>query len=54
MKERKIRFSEVLDVHSFRVLVPTRDDCYRALGVIHELYKPVPGRFKDFRCDPEG
>lgn len=53
MKERKIRFSEVLDVHSFRVLVPTRDDCYRALGVIHELYKPVPGRFKDFVAIPK-
>ena len=53
MKERKIRFSEVLDVHSFRVLVPTRDDCYRALGIIHELYKPVPGRFKDFVAIPK-
>ena len=53
MKERKIRFSEVLDVHSFRVLVPTRDDCYRALGIIHELYKPVLGRFKDFVAIPK-
>ena len=43
----------MLDVHSFRVLVPTRDDCYRALGVIHELYKPVPGRFKDFVAIPK-
>ena len=53
MRERKIRFSEVLDVHSFRILVPTRDDCYRALGVIHELYKPVPGRVKDFVAIPK-
>jgi len=44
---------DVLDVHSFRVLVPTRDDCYRALGIIHELYKPVPGRFKDFVAIPK-
>ena len=53
MKERKIKFSEVLDVHSFRLCVPTRDDCYRALGVIHGLYKPVPGRFKDFIAIPK-
>ena len=53
MKERKIKFSEVLDVHSFRLCVPTRDDCYRALGVIHALYKPVPGRFKDFIAIPK-
>lgn len=53
MRDKKIRFSEVLDVHSFRVLVPTRDDCYRALGIIHELYKPVPGRFKDFVAIPK-
>lgn len=53
MKERKIRFSEVLDVHNFRVLVPTREDCYRALGVIHASYKPVPGRFKDFVAIPK-
>lgn len=53
MKERHIHFSEVLDVHSFRVLVSTRDDCYRALGVIHELFKPVPGRVKDFIAIPK-
>lgn len=53
MRERKIRFSEVLDVHSFRITVPTKKDCYLAIGVIHELYKPVPGRFKDFVAIPK-
>ncbi len=53
MKERHIKFSEVLDVHSFRINVPTRDDCYRTLGIIHSLYKPVPGRFKDFIALPK-
>jgi RelA/SpoT family (p)ppGpp synthetase len=53
MKERHIRFSEVLDVHSFRIIVPTREDCYRALGILHGLYKPVPGRFKDFVAIPK-
>ncbi len=53
MKERHIKFNEVLDVHSFRIIVPTRDDCYRALGVIHSLYNPVPGRFKDFIATPK-
>lgn len=53
MKERRLHFSDVLDVHSFRILVATKDDCYRALGVIHSLYKPVPGRFKDFVAIPK-
>lgn len=53
MKERRLHFSDVLDVHSFRILVSTKDDCYRALGVIHSLYKPVPGRFKDFVAIPK-
>ncbi len=53
MRERKIKFNEVLDVHSFRINVPTRDDCYRAIGIIHGLYKPVPGRFKDFVAIPK-
>lgn len=53
MRDRKLHFSEVLDVHSFRVTVPTREDCYRALGVIHALYKPVTGRVKDFIAIPK-
>lgn len=53
MKERHMKFSEILDVHSFRITVPTRDDCYRALGIIHSLYKPVPGRVKDFIAIPK-
>ncbi|KAF4531305.1 hypothetical protein B566_EDAN019408, partial [Ephemera danica] len=43
----------VSDVFGFRVIVPTQADCYLALGVLHALYKPVPGRFKDFVAIPK-
>jgi len=38
----------VTDIYGFRVIVPTVTDCYTALGVLHQMYKPVPGRFKDY------
>ncbi len=53
MKERHIKFSEVLDVHSFRINVPTKHDCYKTIGVIHSIYKPVPGKFKDYIAIPK-
>jgi GTP pyrophosphokinase len=53
MEEKHLSFSEVLDVYGFRVLVPTRAECYVALGVLHALYKPVPGRFKDYIAIPK-
>ena len=40
-------FAQVTDVCGFRLIVPSTTDCYTALGVLHQLYKPVPGRFKD-------
>lgn len=48
MQEKGGSFSDVMDVYGFRLLVATEDDCYRSLGVIHQLYKPVMGRFKDY------
>ncbi|MEN9881065.1 MAG: hypothetical protein RLZZ308_248 [Candidatus Parcubacteria bacterium] len=45
--------SKVHDVLALRILVPTVSDCYQALGVIHGLYKPVPGRFKDYIAVPK-
>ncbi len=53
MVEKNLSFSEVLDIYGFRVIVPTRNDCYLALGALHGLYKPVPGRFKDYIAIPK-
>jgi guanosine-3',5'-bis(diphosphate) 3'-pyrophosphohydrolase len=47
MDDKHLSFAQVTDIYGFRVIVPTVIDCYTALGVLHQLYKPVPGRFKD-------
>ncbi len=48
MDDKHLSFAQVTDIYGFRVIVPTVTDCYTALGVLHQLYKPVPGRFKDY------
>lgn len=48
MLNKKISFADVFDVYAFRILCDQPDTCYRALGVVHNLYNPVPGRFKDY------
>lgn len=53
MVNRKTSFVNIMDVYAFRVIVEERDDCYRALGIIHNLYKPFPGRFKDYIAIPK-
>lgn len=40
-------FAQVTDIYGFRIIVPTVTDCYTALGILHQMYKPVPGKFKD-------
>ncbi len=55
---RKMRFkdlslSEIMDVYAFRIVVNKVDDCYRILGIIHNMYKPVHGRFKDYIAVPK-
>lgn len=47
MEEKHLSFAQVTDIYGFRVLVPSVIDCYTALGTLHQLYKPVPGKFKD-------
>ncbi|QDL53580.1 RelA/SpoT family protein [Rhodoferax aquaticus] len=47
MDLKHLSFAQVTDIYGFRVLVPTITDCYTALGLLHQLYKPVPGKFKD-------
>ena len=53
MAEKHLSFSEVLDIYGLRIVVPTRADCYLALGALHALFKPVPGRFKDYIAIPK-
>jgi len=48
MRDKKCSFSDVVDVFAFRVVVDKVDTCYRVLGLVHNLYKPMPGRFKDY------
>ncbi len=53
MLRQKIRFSRVFDVYAFRIHCDQVDDCYRILGYIHNLYKPIPGKFKDYIALPK-
>jgi len=53
MRAKGLPFSEVFDVYAFRLIVDQVDTCYRVLGVMHNLYKPVPGRFKDYIAIPK-
>ncbi|MCB2261383.1 MAG: RelA/SpoT family protein [Candidatus Thiosymbion ectosymbiont of Robbea hypermnestra] len=48
MRDKKRPFSDVVDVFAFRVIVAEVDTCYRVLGLAHNLYRPMPGRFKDY------
>jgi GTP pyrophosphokinase len=54
MTEKHLSFSEVHDIYGFRVIVKDAPTCYLALGVLHGLYKPVPGKFKDYIAIPKG
>lgn len=53
MKDKSLKFSEVLDMHAFRVIVDETKDCYQALGILHSLYKPLPQKFKDYIAVPK-
>ena len=53
IKIRKKPFSQILDVYAFRVIVDSVDDAYRALGVIHNLHKPIGKKFKDYIAIPK-
>ncbi|MBA2921206.1 RelA/SpoT family protein [Sphingomonas sp. MAH-20] len=53
MAERHISFEQLSDVMAFRVIVPSTQDCYKALGVIHARWPMVPGRFKDYISTPK-
>ncbi len=53
MERRELDFDQIYDVIAFRILVDNITECYKALGVIHASYKPVPGRFKDYIAMPK-
>jgi RelA/SpoT family (p)ppGpp synthetase len=53
IRDRVGSFREVFDVYAFRIIVDNVDTCYRVLGMMHNLYKPVPGRFKDYIAIPK-
>ena len=48
MDDKHLTFAQITDIYGFRILVPTLIDCYTALGTLHQLFKPVPGKFKDY------
>ncbi len=53
MQEKELAFSRLSDIYGFRVITRTEDDCYRVLGAIHQRWKSVPGRFKDYISQPK-
>ena len=53
MREKRKAFNEIMDVYAFRIIVDKPDTCYRVLGAVHSLYKPFPGRFKDYIAIPK-
>ena len=53
MQERKLSFSQVLDVYGFRIVVEDHASCYLTLGALHALFKPVTGKFKDYIAIPK-
>src|SRR5256714_3610100 len=53
MREKHLTFAQVNDIFGFRIVVQSLHECYLALGVLHQLYKPMPGRFKDYIAIPK-
>ncbi len=53
MREKHLSFAQVNDIFGFRIVVATLSECYMAMGVLHQLFKPLPGRFKDYIAIPK-
>ena len=53
MRDQRKSLSDIMDVYGFRIICDSVDSCYRILGALHSLYKPIPGRFKDYIAIPK-
>ena len=53
MDSKHLSFSQVTDIYGFRIIVPELTDCYTGMGVLHQLYKPLPGKFRDYVAIPK-
>jgi len=53
MDSKHLSFSQVTDIYGFRIVVPELTDCYTGMGVLHQLYKPLPGKFRDYVAIPK-
>lgn len=54
MQKKRLDFSELYDIRAVRILVPDIKDCYTALGIVHNLWQPIPGEFDDYIAQPKG
>src|SRR5256885_12569394 len=52
MRRKRAMLSEIVDVYGIRIVVDSPDTCYRALGAVHSVFKPMPARFKDYIAIP--
>ena len=53
MRHKRLSLGEIMDIYGLRIIVKNMDDCYRALGAVHNVFKPVPGKFKDYIAIPK-
>ncbi|MFZ9035458.1 MAG: RelA/SpoT family protein [Francisellaceae bacterium] len=53
MRDRDMSFSEIMDIYAYKVIATDRRQCYLILGAIHEIFRPIPGRFKDYIATPK-
>ncbi|SFV63621.1 GTP pyrophosphokinase, (p)ppGpp synthetase I [hydrothermal vent metagenome] len=53
MKQQKLKFNEIFDIYAFRLITDNLTNCYQVLGSVHNIYKPMPGKFKDYIALPK-